>query len=207
MEKYSDVEFHEIPKDEECIVTAVKIGEIIGEPASTIRKWAEYHEDNLYIKKINGRFVYTQKSIKQFEFIQDLKKNKNMTHEQIRQYMEKYKFSEENEISSLINPKDPFGYEILSSALAQQTEDKLKLFMNQFMTYIEEVNERNANRIKEDIEQTVQEQIKESMKEIKKEISVTKEMNDKLDKLRLAMEERKEKNRENKGFWSKLFGK
>lgn len=233
MDKFNDVEYRPIPNDDECMVTAVKIGEILNEPASRIRKWAEYHEDNLYIKKINGRFVYTQKSIKQFEFIKDLKQNKGMTHEQIKQYMSKHGIETENFSTGVINPNDPFGYEVLSSALAQKTETKLNEFMNMFIQYQEANNIKLTESIKLDVEQTVQEQLKESMKDvnkqlekqkeqneillkyvdsIQKEVSVTKEMNEKMDFLKNAMEERKkenelEVNEEKQSFWSRLFKK
>lgn len=237
MDKYNDVEFHSVPNDEECMVTAVKIGEIIDEPASTIRKWAEYHEDNLYIKKINGRFAYTQKSIKQFEFIKDLKKNKGMTHEQIKQYMSKHGIDSENFSTGIINPNDPFGYEVLSSAITQQMEEKLKDFMSKFIEYNTEFNKTMIESIRVDVEQTVQEQVKESMitiqneldenkklllqqsednrilnnklESIEKEIAVTKELNNKMDHLREVMQERKEEQKENnnKSFWSNIFKK
>lgn len=235
MDKYNDVEFYSVPNDDECMITAVKIGEIIDEPASTIRKWAEYHEDNLYIKKINGRFAYTQKSVKQFEFIKDLKKNKGMTHEQIKQYMKEHGLQYEKFSSGLINPNDPFGYEVLSSMMAQQMEEKLKTFMTVYMEYNKVSNKDMMESIRVDVEQTVQEQLKESMNSIQneldenkkillkqseenkiltdklnsieKELSVTKQMNEKIDYLREAMKERKEENEEikNKSFWSKLF--
>lgn len=254
MDKFNDVEYKSIPKDEECMVTAVKIGEILNEPASRIRKWAEYHEDNLYIKKVNGRFVYTQKSIKQFEFIKDLKQNKGMTHEQIKQYMKKHGIECEKFSSGIINPNDPFGYEVLSSAIAQETENKLKEFMGMFIQYQEKNNIELVNLIKSDIEQIeqsvddrlklseekitnqtekIQENIKtnnqELLKEIneqkeqnkklleyvdsiQKEVAITREMNEKMDFMKNAMEERKKENQleissEKQSFWSKFFKK
>lgn len=180
MNAYNDVEFKEIPKDEECYVTAVKIGEIIGEPASRVRKWAEYHEDNLYIKKVNGRFVYTEKSIEQFKFIQALKQEKNMTHEQIKQHMKKHGMHYSQYDGGLIDPKDPFGYEGLSTAIAQKTQNQLNEFLANFIKYQEQNNVELINSVKTEVEQTVHEQLEDSMRDIEKELQEQKEENKKL---------------------------
>jgi len=180
IDKYNDVEFKEIPTNEECMVTAVKIGEILGEPSSRIRKWAEYHEENLYVKKINGRFAYTQKSIDQFKFIKDLKLNKNMTHEQIKQHMHKHGMQYSQYDGGLIDPKDPFGYEALSSAISQKTQEQLKEFLVNFIQYQENNNGNLVKSITSEVEQTVQEQISESMGSIEKELQEQKENNQKL---------------------------
>ena len=69
---FYDVPYHIIPNDEECVINASQIGKRIGEAPSTIRTWANQYEEYLYIKKVNGRFVYTEKSVIQFEFIKKL---------------------------------------------------------------------------------------------------------------------------------------
>ena len=180
IDKYNDVEYIEIPTNEECMVTAVKIGEILEEPPSRIRKWAEYHEDNLYVKKVNGRFAYTQKSIDQFKFIKDLKLNKNMTHEQIKQHMHKHGMQYSKYDGGLIDPKDPFGYEALSSAISQKTENQLKEFLVKFVEYQDHNNKELIKSITSEVEQTVQDQIEESMSEIEKELELQKESNKQL---------------------------
>jgi len=180
IDKYNDVEFKEIPTNEECMVTAVKIAEILEEPASRIRKWAEYHEDNLYVKKVNGRFAYTQKSIDQFKFIKDLKLNKNMTHEQIYQHMKKHGMQYSQYDGGLIDPKDPFGYEALSSAISQKTEIQLKEFLVNFVKYQEKNNDSLIKSITSEVEQTVQDQIEESMSDVEKELQLQKESNKQL---------------------------
>jgi len=177
IDNYNDVEFKEIPKDEECMTTAVKIGEIIEEPASRIRKWAEYHEDNLYIKKINGRFAYTQKSVEQFKFIKDLKQNKNMTHEQIRQHMQKHGMHYSKYDGGLIDPRDPFGYEALSSAISQKTQEQLKEFLTNFIQYQEQSNQNLVKAVTLEVEQTVQDLVEESISGIEKELESQKENN------------------------------
>lgn len=178
MDKFNDVEYRHIPTDEECFVTAVKIGDVIEEPASTIRKWAEYHEDNLYIKKINGRYAYTQRSIEQFQFIKKLKKENKMTHEQIKIYMEKHGTKWGDYSNGLINPDDPFGYEVLSVAIAQQTENKLKEFMTMFVQYQKNNNVELINTIKsnlDELEQNVDDRLKISEEQTKETIRTNNE--------------------------------
>lgn len=229
---YNDVDYKSVPTDEECILTAVKIGELIKEPPSTVRKWAEYHENNLYIKKVNGRFVYTQKCVEQFEFIKKLIREKGMTHEQVRQYMSKHGTECGDYSNGIINPQDPFGYEVLSSAIAQKTENELGKFLKAFMQYQEENNNKQLERIDNALEQSeiaiqeklslseerinksinehiesLEKQNKAQYEDLLKEIAVTKDMNSKLDNLRDIMNQRKEENQkeEKKGFWSRLF--
>ncbi|WP_252224987.1 MULTISPECIES: MerR family transcriptional regulator [unclassified Clostridium] len=203
MDKYTDVNYKEIPKDEECYVTAVKIGEILDLPASTIRKWAEYHEDNLYIKKTKGRFSYTEKSIGQFKDIKEMKFGRNMTHEQIKIHMGKRGKNLGNYDGGLINPEDPFGYDVLATKISRKNEQMLKDFLNTFMQYQQQENSKFIDCIRDEVSLTTQEQVKESMsiiesqlqlqkednvklnkqiEEMKKELALTKESNEKLEK-------------------------
>lgn len=204
MEKFNDTEFKELPKDEECMVTAVKIGEILNEPAHTIRKWAEYHEENMYIKKINGRFAYTQESIEQFKFVKDLVRNKNMTHEQVRQHMNKHGSQYSQYDGGLIDTKDPLGYKALSSAIALENQKQLQVFMENFIQYQEENNKKIMFELKREVAITAQEVIEESLKTFKEELLITRETNEKIDKLRESMEMRKEES-EKKGLFSRFF--
>lgn len=180
MDRYTDVNYKEIPKDEECYVTAVKIGEILELPASTIRKWAEYHEDNLYIKKNNGRFSYTEKSIGQFKTIKELKFNKNMTHEQIKQYMSKRGKGFGEYDGGLVDPQDPFGYDVLATKISMKNEEMLKNFLSTFIQYNQEENIKMLETIRTEVSLTTQEQVKESMSTIESQLKEQREENKKL---------------------------
>ncbi|WP_252251373.1 MerR family transcriptional regulator [Clostridium sp. VAP52] len=182
MNKYTDVNYKEIPKDEECYVTAVKIAEDLELPASKIRKWAEYHEDNLYIKKTKGRFSYTEKSIEQFRLIKELKFNKGMTHEQIKQYMSKRGRNLGEYDGGLINPQDPFGYDVLATKISMKNEQMLKDFFNTFMQYQQQENSKFIDCIRDEVSLTTQEQVKESMSMIESQLQLQKEDNVKLNK-------------------------
>jgi glutamyl-tRNA reductase len=77
----------------------------------------------------------------------------------------------------LIDPKDPFGYEALSSAISQKTENQLKEFLVNFVKYQDKNNENIIKSITTEVEQTIQEQIEESMSDIEKELQSQKEAN------------------------------
>ncbi|HBJ1650355.1 TPA: MerR family transcriptional regulator [Clostridium botulinum] len=180
MNKYTDVNYKEIPKDEECYVTAVKIAEDLELPASKIRKWAEYHEDNLYIKKTKGRFSYTEKSIEQFRLIKELKFNKGMTHEQIKQYMSKRGRNLGEYDGGLINPQDPFGYDVLATKISMKNEQTLKDFLNTFITYNQEENSRMIEAIRNEVSLTTQETVENSMSSIEIKLQEQQQSNIKL---------------------------
>lgn len=207
MDKFNDVEYRELPEDEECMVTAVKIGELLKEPVSTIRKWAEYHENNLYIKKIEGKFRYTLRSVDEFKFIQDCIRNKKMTHAQVKDHMKKHGTNYSQFDGGLLDPKDPMGFTALSASLALENKKQLLAFMNSFVEYQNENNQALIESIKKEVSTTVQETIEESLKEFKDELSVTKDLNEKLDRLRESMEHRKDESNKNKkiGFFSWIF--
>lgn len=202
-----DASYYQVPTDEECVLNAVQLGKLIDEPATTIRTWAGLHEQWLYIKKINDRFVYTQASIDQFKFIKDLCRHKNFTHKQISEHLSKHGFNYSQYDSGLVDPKDPLGYTALSSSLALENAKQLKKFMEKFVEFQKENNKILIKEMKKEVSTTVEEKIEESLKDFKEELAVTKEINETLDNLRTKMEERKkveEERNENKGFFSRF---
>lgn len=164
-EKFTDVSFKQLPQDEECILTAVKIGELIDEPAHTVRKWAEFHEDNLYIKKINGRFVYTTKSVEQFKIIKDLVRNKHMTHEQVRKFM----FDGSDVLKDSLIKKDPLGYEALSTAITIENRKQMEVFMNSLVEWHENALCDLRDKLRADITTEVEEVVDESLKALRED--------------------------------------
>lgn len=246
---YNDVSFKSVPTDEECIVNAVQIGKIINEPPHTIRSWASEFEDYLYIKKMNGRFLYTQKSIEQFEFIKTLRREKNFSIEQIRQQLKLTGYNSEE--TGLVTNDINF-IESVSTDVAIKLKNELGGFITELFNTQNESIQKYITSIKTEVEETVQEQLEvsekklqnkiqeqtntiqeninsnnenilkrlqdqeeqnkkllECMDSIQKEVAITKEMNEKMDKMRQSMDERKaeiEKPKE-KSIWSKLFSK
>ena len=169
-----------VPEDDECLITAVHISKIIEEPPHTIRSWADEFEDFLYIKKINGRFSYTNKSIEQFEFIKKLRREKNFSIKQIKDQLRIKGFHYEDNESGLINTDDINLMESIKVDIGIEVKNQLKDFLNVFMEAQSIENTKMINSIKTDVEQTVQEQISESMSGIEKQLKEQKEVNQKL---------------------------
>ncbi|WP_195966729.1 MerR family transcriptional regulator [Clostridium sp. 1001283B150210_160208_E6] len=212
---FTDVNFHNVPEDNECIINAVQLGKRIDEPPSTIRTWAESYEDYLYIKKINGRFVYTEASVDQFRFIKEMHRNKGMSHKQIADIISKHGFQYGDFNSGLVDPKDPLGYQALASAIAVENQKQLAEFLSRFVQYQEENNKLVIEKIKNEVALTVDEIVddkfnefkEEFIKEQQKEREATFKTMDMVSNLNAKLEERKEEYNNKKGFLSRLLGK
>ena len=228
---YDDVSYVGVPDEIECVVNAVQISKQIDEPPHTIRSWAEEFEEFLYIKKINGRFSYTQKSIEQFEFIKKLRREKNFSIKQIKDQLRIKGFNYSEGDIGLINPNDLNLMESIKVDLGIEIRNQLVSFMAEFVKHQERNNIDLVSSIKTEVEQTVQEQLECSMSEInqklqlqveenkklseqlnsiKQELSVTQELNSKMDSLKQSMEQRKkeaEEQNQHQGIFSKWFGK
>lgn len=212
---FTDVNFHNVPKDNECIINAVQLGKRIDEPPSTIRTWAESYEDYLYIKKINGRFVYTEASVDQFRFIKEMHRNKGMSHKQIADIISKHGFQYGDFNSGLVDPKDPLGYQALASAIAVENQKQLAEFLSRFVQYQEENNKLVIEKIKNEVALTVDEIVDDKFNEFKEEFikeqqeerEATFKTMDMVSNLNAKLEERKEEYNNKKGFLSRLLGK
>lgn len=212
---FTDVNFHNVPEDNECIINAVQLGKRIDEPPSTIRTWAESYEDYLYIKKINGRFVYTEASVDQFRFIKEMHRNKGMSHKQIADIISKHGFQYGDFNSGLVDPKDPLGYQALASAIAVENQKQLAEFLSRFVQYQEENNKLVIEKIKNEVALTVDEIVDDKFNEFKEEFikeqqeerEATFKTMDMVSNLNAKLEERKEEYNNKKGFLSILLGK
>lgn len=228
---FSDSSYFQVPSDDECILNAVQLGKLIDEPATTVRSWADKHEQYLYIKKINDRFVYTQASVEQFKFIKDLCRNKNFTHKQISDHIKQHGFDFNKYGGGIVDPQNPLSYQALASALALENQKQLSLFMSKFVEYQELNNKQLVDSIKTEVEQTVQEQLEDSMQSInqqleeqkqsnkklseqldsmQQELAITKETNNMVNDLRVTLETRKREfeeslQKEKSHIWNKLF--
>lgn len=211
---YTDVNYTNIPTDEECIINAVQIGKVIGEPPSTIRVWAEKHQEFLYIKKINGRFSYTQASINQFKFIQTLMRDKKFTHDLVHEQLSKRGFEYEKYSSGLMNPEDPLGFEALASQLAIKNGEQLKEFLMKFVEYQENFKKELKEDIKTEVAIAIDEHMDNKLDELKsyidqRELEYKTQDQEKMDMLRSSMEETRKNTELNskKSIWSRIFNK
>lgn len=216
---YTDVNYSKVPEDDECILNAVQIGKMVGEPDYTIRLWANMHEDFLSVKKINGKFAYTQKSVSEFKFIQSLIRDKKFTHELVHEQLSKRGFEYEKYDSGLINPNDPLGFEALATQLAIKNGEQLKEFLVKFMEYQENFKTELKEELKSEIAISVDEHLEDKLNEFKndmqifideRELEYKKQDEERISMLKAHMEDTKKKNEEEntkKGFWSRILGK
>lgn len=227
---FDDVSYVGVPDDNECIVNAVQIGKQLDLPPHIIRSWADEFEEFLYIKKINGRMTYTQKSVEQFEWIKAMR-DKGYGIKHIRDQLKLKGFTYENNDLGIINPNDINLMESIKTDIGIEVKNQLKDFLSDFIRYQKDNNEKLITQVKTEVEQTVQEQLDNSMAEIneklqlqveenkklseqlssiQKELSVTQELNSKMDSLKQSMEQRKkeaEEQNQHQGLFGKLFGK
>lgn len=155
--KYTDVPYSSVPNDDECFVTGVQIGKIIDEPASTIREWAKTYRDFLYIKKINGNFKYTEKSIEQFKEIKEWRREKGYPSDVIKDILSKRGQGFGEYDGGLIDPKDPLGFDVLSGKIMKRNEEMLKDFSKALIEHISKRDEMMISQVKEETSITVQE--------------------------------------------------
>jgi DNA-binding transcriptional MerR regulator len=227
---YNDVSYVSVPDDNECIVNAVQIGKIIDEPPHTIRSWANEYEEFLWVKKINGRLTYTKESIDEFRWIKSMR-DSGMGRELIRQqFILKKKGI--NEIEKVADPNNIGFMESIKNDLKIEMDNRIKDFLTEFIRLQADENFKLVNSIKTEVEQTVQEQLETSMSDIKQELQESKELNaklsvkleeiqneiaitrenaEKIDDLRVKLEDRKkefEQTQNNKqSIWNKIFKK
>jgi DNA-binding transcriptional MerR regulator len=227
---FDDVSYVGVPEDNECIVNAVQIGKQLDLPPHIIRSWADEFEEFLYIKKINGRMTYTQKSVAQFEWIKAMR-DKGYGIKHIKEQWKLKGITDENKELGIITPNDVSLMESIKLELGIEIKNQLSNFLQEFVKSQEKNNIDLVADIKTEVEQTIQEQLEDSMSgiqkelesqreenkklseqlnSIQKEIAVTQDLNLKMDNLKLLMEQRKKESEEepqHQGFFEKLFGR
>lgn len=213
-ENYNDVSYSSVPNDDECVLNAVQISKMVGEPAHTIRLWADMYENFLCVKRINGRMVYTQKSVNEFKFIQTLIRDKKFTHEQIFEQLSKRGFEYSKYDGGLINLDDPLGFEALASQIMLKNQEQLKEFLMNFVEYQEDFKKELKEDIKTEVAVAIDEHMDVKLDELKsyidkRELEYKIQDQERMDMLRRSMEENKKNTELNskKSIWSRIFNK
>ena len=226
MDKYNDVEFKPIPNDEECVVNAVQIGKRIDEPPHTIRTWADDFQEFLYIKKVNGRWQYTETSVKPFEIIKKLRRETNFSISQIKELIKRNGFA--NTGNDLSN-KDTFDMEYITSILTQSNQQMMQkviqLMVAQQQEFahelLKQIDERTSISIQENIESCMSDfknELNSKLNNISDNIAVTQDKIDKkeLDSAKIVSDMRNlltehkqqiENNQQKKSLFTRLFHK
>lgn len=214
-EKYNDVSYSSVPNDDECILNAVQISKMVGEPASTIRLWADMYENFLCVKRINGRMVYTQKSVNEFKFIQMLIRDKKFKHEQVYEQLSKRGFEYSKYDGGLINLDDPLGFEALASQIMLKNGEQLKEFLMKFVEYQENFKKEMKEDIKTEVAIAIDEHMDNKLDELKsyidqRELEYKQQDEERISMLKVHMEDTRKKNEEEnskKSIWSRIFNK
>ena len=176
---FDDVSYVGVPDDSECIVNAVQIGKVLDLAPHIIRSWADEFEDFLYVKKINGRMTYTEKSIRQFEWIKAMR-DKGYGIKHIREQLKIKGFNYDNNDLGIINPNDVNLMESIRTDIGIEVKNQLKEFLKIFMEHQGQNNNELIKSLTSEVEQTVQDQLEDSMIGIQKELEEQKEANQKL---------------------------
>lgn len=214
-ENYNDVSYSSVPDDDECVLNAVQISKMVGEPASTIRLWADMYENFLCVKRINSRMVYTQKSVNEFKFIQMLIRDKKFKHEQVHEQLSKRGFEYSKYDGGLINLDDPLGFEALASQIMLKNQEQLKEFLMKFVEYQEDFKKELKEDIRTEVAVAIDEHMDAKLDELKsyidkRELEYKAQDQERMDMLRRSMEDTKKKNEElnsKKSIWSRIFNK
>lgn len=164
MADYNDVSFTVVPADEECIVNAVQIGKRIKEPPHTVRSWADAFQEFLYIKKINGRWQYTEKSVSQFQIIKSLRRDKDMSIQQIKELISKNGF---HNISSTtdVAAHDTFDIQYITTILTQENQRQMTAFMTTLIQQQNQFQHQLLETLKAETSIMVQDTIETSINE------------------------------------------
>jgi DNA-binding transcriptional MerR regulator len=157
-----------------------------------------FDEGDITISNTQRR--YTQKSIDKLKYFIELK-NDGLTIKQIKEYCEEVEWDEDRGI--VVKESTPLHVQMIATALMEEQSKHLTALkenftnqMLQMMKFQAEQNEKLKTQLKEELALTVDEVISEKLNEhlskIDAELSVTKDTNEKIDKLRESMEHRKE---------------
>lgn len=204
-----------------------QVATILSQPDSKIRYYTNVFDEILNIEISNKQRRYTDQDIDKLRFLIELKQE-GMTIKQIQEYCQQVDFENSKEIQ--IKETNPLSIKSMAKALLEE-QSKLMMEMQEQIIQQQQIMiddlksiiiEREEN-LKKDLSITIDDVISDKMEQIsqniddkldsiQKEVAVTKEMNEKMDFLKNAMEERKketqlEANEEKQSFWSKLFKK
>lgn len=170
--KFTDVDFEEI--DPDVTYTAVQVAKIIQEDISTVRSWCSNSafEEELNIKRVNGRRIYSSKDIENLKFIKALRE-KGMPIKQIKQYISKQGFRYREYDSGLIDPKDPMGFDVLADRILEKNNLHMEEFLKKLIQHNEDFKNElleQQRKINEELRDEILEQHEELLKESKNDI-------------------------------------
>lgn len=220
---FIDVEFNDGNDEDKEIrgeplyYNTIQVAQILGENDSTIRYWTKYFDDILKITISNKMKRYKKEDIEKLRFIRKLTREDGLTLKQVIEYCSEKGFNFDN---GTIDGNNPLAIQSFISAMTIHMDEQIKSMQGQIIKTQEEMiksllemQTKSNELIQEQIAITVDEVIADKMEEYfnkvdNRELDKTNEMNEKLDNIRLMMEERKKEseNEEKKSWFKKIFG-
>lgn len=186
--KFTDVDFEEI--EPKIYYTIPQIAKIIDEDEKRTRYWGNEFGTELLVEIVSGRRKFSQDSLERFKLIKKLIDECNFSKVQIQRYFKDLeskrgdKYSDYENATELINPKDPLGMEVLATQLTlkmeKQIEDKLNSFINDFIDYQETLTDKITDKITGTLIQKIEhnnEKVTVILDEINKKIETGEETN------------------------------
>lgn len=222
--KVIDVDYQNIDNDgSEKTPTFLSIGEVareLGEKTSRIRYWDEQYSEFLDTDRSgNGSHRrFSKQDVAKLRLIQEMWHN-NYSHEHIKNEIREFKFDEDNMTAS-ININGTSGQlqvQMLATALLEVMKEELNQSKDSIVKEVSEKVQHSNDKLREEVCVTLDDRledfkvqfIKEFNDSFNNEIQARTETNEKMDNLKLLLEERKEEynNNNKKGFLSRLLGK
>ena len=194
--------------------TCKQVAQIVGENESAIRYWAKVFEPILKIEVSNMTKKYTKTNIENLMFIKKLLKEDGMTVKQTLEYCSSKGFNTEE---GLVDVSNPLAIKTFVEAMTVEVDKKFDLMQSNIIKQQQEMIDNltqiiadNNIKVSESLCKTVDEVVSDKMdgyfNSLQEELAITRETNEKIDKIRESMESRKIEN-EKKGLFSRLFKK
>ena len=150
MDNFTDVDYIELNLPDDIYLTAVDVAKILKIDVSVLRSWTkpETFENELNIKRVNGRRVFTKQDVENLQFIKSLR-DKNYQIKLIKEWVSKRGFKYAEYDGGLIDTKDPMGFNALSEKIMSKNKEQLMLFVQEIIT--ENINLINSVNNKIDL--------------------------------------------------------
>lgn len=221
-EKVINVDYQDLSEDgKEKSPTFLPIGDVareLGEKTSRIRYWDEQYSEFLDTDRsgTGSHRRFSKQDVAKLRLIQKLW-HKNYSHEHIKNEIREFKF-DENKMTANIDMVGTSGQlqvQMLATALLDVMKDELNKSKESIIKEVSENVSLSNDKLKEEVcvtlddrlEDFKQQFISEFNETFNNEIQARIETNEKMDRLKMILEERKEDNNKKKSFWSRVLGK
>lgn len=203
-----------------------QVAEQLGIESSAVRYYCDCFSDFIKVKRSGRNRKFTDKNIEQLKFIKKLLKEDNLTIEQAKEFLS---LKDTSKLEHKIENEEPLPAKILATMVSKQLSEQLENIkvqiieeiigtINTNFEYQSEIQQQTKVELKDCIAVTVDEIVTEtldnSLKEFKATLDIKEQEANKrdiemLDLLHKNLEARRQEDlqKQNKGFFSRLFRK